>query len=331
LSVLGPVLSTILAWWLSTGVILYLDGLPKRTFPWSLLGASVLAVAALAGLKASSTDASVTGAYCAFSSGLMIWAWLEITFYMGFLTGPRKHRCKPGCAGWRHFRHAVAVSLYHELAIFVAAALTLVLTWRGVNQVGTWTFITLWWMHQSARLNVFLGVRNLNENFLPEHLDFLKSFLTEKPMNLLFPVSVTVSTGAAVLLVQRAAAAGTPFEATGLTIVATLMSLAILEHWLLVLPISLSGLWNWSLKSRQAGHGAVCHGAGRSPLDPLAHAEGLSGTFPHAGHGRGPRASTIARLRTPCAGTSDRLLAVQSAADARLSSAAGSSIDRRQT
>ena len=38
---------------------------------------------------------------------------------------------------------------------------------------------------------MFLGVPNLTEEFLPEHLHYLKSFLSRKPMNLLFPVSVT--------------------------------------------------------------------------------------------------------------------------------------------
>ena len=30
----------------------------------------------------------------------------------------------------------------------------------------------------SAKLNVFLGVPNLNEEFLPEHLRYLQSFFT---------------------------------------------------------------------------------------------------------------------------------------------------------
>ena len=49
-------------------------------------------------------------------------------------------------------------------------------------------------MHLSARLNVFLGVRNVSEEFVPAHMEVLKSFLTRKPMNLLFPVSVTAAT-----------------------------------------------------------------------------------------------------------------------------------------
>jgi Protein of unknown function (DUF3623) len=117
--------------------------------------------------------------------------------------------------------------------------------------VGTWTFMILWWMHQSATLNVFLGVRNLNEEFLPEHLHFLKSFLTKKPMNLLFPVSVTVSTIIAVTLVEKAVAPGAgAFRAVGFTLLATMMTLAVLEHWFLVLPLPAAALWRWGLASR---------------------------------------------------------------------------------
>ena len=63
-------------------------------------------------------------------------------------------------------------SLYHELAIIGSAIAIVALTWHQPNQIGMWTFMVLWWMHQSAKLNVFFGVRNLNEEFLPEHLTF---------------------------------------------------------------------------------------------------------------------------------------------------------------
>ena len=33
-----PVIATLALWWASTGVILYLDGRPPRTFSWSLAG-----------------------------------------------------------------------------------------------------------------------------------------------------------------------------------------------------------------------------------------------------------------------------------------------------
>ncbi|WP_428491272.1 putative photosynthetic complex assembly protein PuhE [Rhodopila sp.] len=249
-----PALHGLLIWWFSTGLILVLDGLPTRTFRWSMAAATAVLIVSVFGLVTSASDTSVTGAYTAFTCAVLIWGWLEISFYMGFVTGPRTHHCKHGCAGWRHFGHAVQASLYHEIAVLVLAAMVLGLTWHGSNHFGTWTFVVLWWMHQSARLNVFLGVSNLNAEFLPEHLAHIRSFFRSAPMNLLFPFSVTLSTIAAVLLAERAFGAADLFRRTGYTLVTTMMVLAILEHWFLVLPVSATklwnGLWQWSLGVR---------------------------------------------------------------------------------
>jgi putative photosynthetic complex assembly protein 2 len=192
----------------------------------------------------------VRGAYGAFAFALIAWGWHEISFYMGYVTGPRRHACEDGCSGWSHFGHALQVSLWHELAILVSFGIILLLTWDGANEIGLWTFVILWWMHESARLNVFLGVRNLNAHFLPEHLAYLKSFLNNKPMNLLFPFSVTISTIICAVLATEAAIAVDPFRQAGFTFLATMMALAILEHWFLVLPVPAEAMWNWSMKSR---------------------------------------------------------------------------------
>ncbi|MEJ1994429.1 MAG: putative photosynthetic complex assembly protein PuhE [Limibacillus sp.] len=247
----APILFALFVWWFSTGAIIYLDGLPRKTFKWSMLGATAILTASLYGLHATAQDASVSGAYWAFTFGLLAWGWQEISFYMGYVTGPRKTVCQEGCSGWRHFLHAIGTSLYHELAIIASGAVVVWLTWGAPNQVGTWTFIVLWWMHQSAKLNVFLGVRNLNEEFLPEHLQFLRGFLKKKSMNLLFPVSVTVSTVIAGMMVESviAAPAGS-FESVAMILLSTMMILAILEHWFLVVPLPAAKLWHWGLKSR---------------------------------------------------------------------------------
>jgi putative photosynthetic complex assembly protein 2 len=119
-------------------------------------------------------------------------------------------------------------------------------------------------MHQSARLNVFLGVSNLNADFLPDHLDHIKSFFRDAPMNLLFPFSVTASTICAVLIGQRIGSyAADTFNATGYTLLITMMILAILEHWFLILPISVTRIWNnmwlWSTRSRRRLQAAKSH------------------------------------------------------------------------
>ncbi|MBO0663323.1 DUF3623 family protein [Jiella sp. MQZ9-1] len=246
-----PALFALFVWWASTVLIIYLDGLPRWTFKYSMIGATLLFAVSLIGLQRSAQDPTISGAYFAFIWGLLAWGWQEMSFYMGYVTGPRKRPCPESCRGLAHFGHAIETSLYHELAIIAAAVLVVWLTWGGPNQIGMWTFMVLWWMHQSAKLNVFFGVRNLNEEFLPEHLEFLKGFLNKRSMNLLFPFSVTISTVITVLLVVAAVAdEANAFERSGYTFLAVLMALAILEHWMLVLPMPTAALWSPGLKSR---------------------------------------------------------------------------------
>jgi putative photosynthetic complex assembly protein 2 len=245
-----PALYALFVWWFSTGLILWLDGLPRRTFRWSLLGATVVLAVASYALAQSSHVTTRAGAYVAFTSAIGIWAWNEMSFLLGFVTGPRREACPEGCGGWGHFRHAAETLLHHELAIAASALVVVLLTWGAPNQIGTWTFLALWAMRLSTKLNVFLGVSNLSEEFLPAHLEYLKHFFTRKPMNPLFPLSITAGTVATVLVVRAAIApeAGS-FEAAGYTFLATLLALAVLEHWFLVLPLPSSALWGWGLRT----------------------------------------------------------------------------------
>jgi hypothetical protein len=55
----------------------------------------------------------------------------------------------------------------------------------------------------------------------------------------------------AVLIWERAwASESSAFQAVGLTFIGTLLTLAILEHWFLVLPLPSEVLWSWGLRSR---------------------------------------------------------------------------------
>lgn len=62
-------------------------------------------------------------------------------------------------------------------------------------------------------------------------------------------MSVTVATVITTLLILRLPGAEA-FEATGLTLLTTLLVLAILEHWFLVLPLPFEVLWRWGLQAR---------------------------------------------------------------------------------
>jgi putative photosynthetic complex assembly protein 2 len=246
-----PVLYTLVVWWVSTGAILYLDGLPRRTFRWSMAGATALLLAALYGLATTRNDTSVAAAYIAFTCTIVVWGWQETGFLLGYITGPRQEPCPPDATEWQRFCLAVQTILYHECALLILAVAVLGMTWGAPNPVGAWTFLVLWAMRLSAKLNLFLGVRNLSDELLPPHLAYLQSYFVRRPMNLLFPVVVTAATAFAAILWAEAFTVGVdPFTATALTFAATLLTLAVLEHWFLVIPLPTTALWSWGLRSR---------------------------------------------------------------------------------
>ena len=80
------------------------------------------------------------------------------------------------------------------------ALMVFAVSWDKPNQTGWWTYLVLWSMRLSAKLNLFLGVRNLSENFLPAHLAYLQSYFTRRSWNWLMPVSVTAATAVLVPL-----------------------------------------------------------------------------------------------------------------------------------
>ena len=71
------------------------------------------------------------------------------------------------------------------------------------------------------------------------------------------PWSVGLST-LAVIPVWRSvyAASASPFDAVSAALVASLLSLAILEHWFLVLPLPSELLWKWGMVSREGANTA---------------------------------------------------------------------------
>jgi putative photosynthetic complex assembly protein 2 len=247
-----PIAFALFVWWFSTVAILYVDGLPKRTFLWSMLAATIVLAMGLSGLALTRNDLSVFGAYSAFTSAVMVWGWQEVGFLLGYITGPRRSPCPLDCNGKSRFYYALQTILYHEFALVSLAIAAYSMTADGSNQVGLWTFAVLWTMRQSAKLNLFLGVRNLGENFLPDQLRYLASYFTRKPMNPLFPISVAIASVFAVSLWWSALSAPSgSFEATGDTLVATLLSLAILEHLLMILPLPTDRLWSWGMRTHK--------------------------------------------------------------------------------
>lgn len=246
------VVFAVFIWWFSTGVVLLLNGLHRRARRRSLALSTLLALLALWALQHSAQQLSVANVYCAFTSALLVWGWHELSFLTGWVTGPRTSAQDVGAQGWQRFGQALRAVLWHELALVAVGGLIVALTWGAPNPVGTWTFLVLWVMRISAKFNLFLGVRNLSEALLPPHLSYLQSFFKRRAMNPLLPLSVLAGGAVLAALVWHAQQpAVDAVGALGLTLVGTMLALAILEHLMLVLPLDPTALWHWALGARR--------------------------------------------------------------------------------
>lgn len=240
-----PIVCALFVWWFSTGLVLNLVTLPRQTHRWSLLATTIAMAGALWGLSASSTDTTTSGAYIAFICAIVAWGWQETCFLTGFVMGPRMDPCPSDLGGWKRISAAIQVILYHELQLLALGAAVAIATTGGANQVGFWTYVVLWTLRLSAKLNLFLGVPFLHDDWLPEHLRHVRSYFRIRPMNYLFPVAVTAATVVAVLLVVAATGPGaTEQQKAGGLLLASLLGLAVLEHWFMVLPLPVTELWN---------------------------------------------------------------------------------------
>jgi putative photosynthetic complex assembly protein 2 len=241
------ILFALFLWWFSTGAILMLVRLPRIAHPYAMVTAAAIAVMAVAGLVATREGDSVIGAFAGFTYGLIIWAALEMAFLFGYVTGPRKAAAPAGLAGWRRFQAAFAALAWHELSILAAAAVLFALSWNAPNRVAADVFMLLFAMRISAKLNIFFGAPNVSIEFLPEHLRYLGSYFERRRVSGFFAVSVTLASLGFGFVAHAAMTAETAYGQASLTLVATLLALAIIEHWFLVLPVQDAALWRWAL------------------------------------------------------------------------------------
>lgn len=241
-----PLVFSIAVWWLSTGIILRLvDGAGPGRQTRGLAVASLALVVGLAGVVLTRDMTTPLGAYLAFVSALLVWSWQEITFLVGLVTGPNRQPC-PQVKGWARAWHAFRAIAHHEAALVLLGAAVILPSWDAANPVAYQTFLVLWAMRLSAKLNLFLGVKNFYESFLPPSLHYLLTYFSRRSFNLFFPISLGVSTLVAIFLWEQAWLGESAYEVAASSLVASLLALAILEHLLLVLPIHPEKLWRWA-------------------------------------------------------------------------------------
>lgn len=236
----------VFAWWIGTGVILWLDRLGPRPLRWSLMGWTVLLGLSVWGVKLSMAHVGVAASYWGFASVIVMWGWHELAFLSGWLSGPRRRAMSEGARGWVRLREAIAVILWHELALIANFALLIWMQQDQPNHVALCTFALLWCMRASAKLNLFFGVPLHGEQYLPPQLQYLASYFRHARPGWWFFSSVSVSAVIWLWLVWSASTGA--FElSVGWVLLASLLGLAIVEHAVMVMPWPVQKIWGWAL------------------------------------------------------------------------------------
>ncbi|MEM9222685.1 MAG: putative photosynthetic complex assembly protein PuhE [Pseudomonadota bacterium] len=231
-------------WWSITQAILWL----VRLSPKPALNAAALVLAALSSVLAvlASREAGVHAAFVGFTAGIGLWAAFEITFLTGAILGvdtPARSQSL-GARAWA----ALKAIIWHEGAVLATLILLVAATGGDPNPAAAATFAALWLMRASAKLNLFLGVQNHCAEFLPPPVAHLARHFRRANMNPMFPFSIFFgSLAVAVLLRAGFDPATSPHDATASMLIATLIGLGVLEHWLMVTPLSPLALWSGKL------------------------------------------------------------------------------------
>ncbi len=240
-------LYTLFVWWFSTGLVLLLVLRRPGALRASVIGAALIFPVCLVVLAKTAAMPGTLGVYAAFTAAIVLWGTQEIAFLSGAVTGPRAAPCPAGARGFDRFRAAVGAILYHEVALTLTGLAVLAVTAGGSNRVGVLAFAVLWAMRISAKLNLFLGVPQLNDEVLPAPVVHLRSYFRRGPVNAFFPVALVASLALAALLAGFALdPAAEPAVKAGYALVATLVALAILEHAFMLVPLPINRLWRWS-------------------------------------------------------------------------------------
>ncbi len=242
-------LFALFAWWFFTGAILLVVRRADRNgghriavlagVPFAVLGAALVQMSL--GLN------TVTGAYLGFIGALLIWGWIELAFLAGVITGHVQSDCPPGLSGVPRFVRAFGTVSYHELLLVVTLWTLVAVSTGADNRVALATYLVLFLARICAKLNLYFGVPRINTEFVPDRLAHLKTYFTQGPITLAFPIAVTVLTALLAVCAERLWHAGNEVTIAGFGLLTALAALALLEHWLMVVPLPDAKLWRWML------------------------------------------------------------------------------------
>ena len=207
-------------------------GLPFLVFGW-------------VAVVTSTAQESVSGVYLGFVGALAIWGWIELAFLTGVVTGPNKKPLPRGEGGGLRFAHAFGALAWHEVLLALPWAALFAVATGMPNQIALWAFGILLGARVLAKLNLFMGVPGINLEAVPVHLAHLKSYFRLSDPSWLFPLSITLLCGMTGLFAERLIFATSNFGNVTFALLAALSALALLEHWMMLIPLADAKLWRW--------------------------------------------------------------------------------------
>lgn len=235
-------------WWVATGLIIAMQR-SEGTRLVALVVATALAALGLRELLASRADASAAGARLSFLGGAMLWGWVSVTFYGGFVTGFAPTAPVPAAPSWAAVPPAIAATLVSDLAAIGILGLAAFAVRGAPNRTGVTAFAIFWGVQQVAKLNVFFGVENPAGNFLPQHLAYLQQFFGPRQNSWLLWVSLVALSAVTGWHARRAARAPTAGRRQAEVLYATIVGLAVLEIAILGMRIETTP-WDAFLRAR---------------------------------------------------------------------------------
>ena len=244
-----PFASAVLVWWVGTILLL---AVTRKLYVSKIIGvmfvSAILMQLGFFGLYYFSLHpVGSYAAYGSFLSTILIWVWLESSFLVGWVTGPRKVSCSPNLRGFERAKQAFQAVLHHEIHIVVLALGIFLVTKGTENYVGFYAFLILWGMRTSSKLNLFFGVRNLYINFLPDKIAYLSTYFRQQSCNALFPFLFALAFTINLLFWNNAFMSLGTSQYVGNILLATLMTLGVLEHILMVVPFNCNRIWRFGL------------------------------------------------------------------------------------
>ncbi|MEM1100403.1 MAG: putative photosynthetic complex assembly protein PuhE [Pseudomonadota bacterium] len=253
MTALAALLVALMAWWVGTGVILLAVRRADVAGAGPLglvLGGLPFLVFGLVGVPVAAGDASVAGLYGGFFAALALWGWIELSFMSGLITGPNRAPLAPGAAGIARVWAAWWAVAWHEVLLLAGLVYVLWATAGGAQAMAGWTFGVLYGARVLAKLNLFLGVPGINHDAVPRALSHIPSYFRQGDPSLLFPISVIILSLGTALWLSRLAGAGSVEETVTFGLLSALTGLALLEHWMMLLPMADTKLWRWLMPSR---------------------------------------------------------------------------------